>query len=328
MWSEFRFRNQNNWRKRKLKNKKKTVLVVLGGISKEREVSLNSGRACIKALKKLGYKVNRIDPKFKALNQIDKLKNDYIFNALHGKYGEDGNAQSMFEYLQIPYTHSGVISSINSMDKVISKEIFIENKILTPKYFDINTKNISFANLKKNLKIKRISFPIVLKPVNEGSSIGVNICKDIKELKISLNRLKKNYLNIICEEYIGGKEIQVAVLNNKALGAIELKPKRKFYDYKAKYLKSAKTSHIMPANLNSINYTRVLKIAEKTHKIMNCSGVTRSDFKFFKNKFYLLEINTQPGMTSLSLVPEIAQYRGISFENLVKKILLDASINK
>ena len=130
------------------------------------------------------------------------------------------------------------------------------------------------------------------------------------------------------EPYIGGQEIQVAVLNGTPLGAIELKPKRKFYDYKAKYSKSANTKHIMPANLNRSKYNEVMRIAKKAHYALECKGVTRSDFKFYKNTFYLLEINTQPGMTSLSLVPEIANYKGISFENLIEKILLNASTNR
>ena len=173
-----------------------------------------------------------------------------------------------------------------------------------------------------------MNFPIVIKPVNEGSSIGVRICKNILELKKASKFLFKKYIELILETYIGGQEIQVAVLNNAPLGAIELEPKRKFYDYKAKYLKSAKTKHIMPANLKKSKYKEVLKIAKKAHNILGCKGVTRSDFKFFKNQFYLLEINTQPGMTSLSLVPEIASYKRISFENLVEKILLNASINR
>ena len=167
-----------------------------------------------------------------------------------------------------------------------------------------------------------------MKPIREGSSIDVNICSNFTKITSSLKNLSKNYKEVLCEEFIGGQEIQVAVINKKAIGSIELKPKRKFYDYKAKYSKSAKTTHIMPANLSRKNYRKVMKIAERVHKIMGCRGVTRSDFKFYKNNFYALEINTQPGMTSLSLVPEIASYKGITFENLVEKILLDASINK
>ena len=168
----------------------------------------------------------------------------------------------------------------------------------------------------------------MVKPINEGSSLGVKICKNILDIEKSTKLLFKKYKELIFEPYIGGQEIQVAVINGSSLGAIELKPKRKFYDYKAKYLKSAKTKHIMPANLNKFKYREVLKIAKKAHNALGCKGITRSDFKFFKNQFFLLELNTQPGMTSLSLVPEIARYRGISFQSLVKKILLNASLNR
>ena len=176
--------------------------------------------------------------------------------------------------------------------------------------------------------MKKIKFPIVVKPTNEGSSIGVRICKNIQDLNQSLKTLFRKHLELIFEPYIGGQEIQVAVINGNPLGAIELEPKRKFYDYKAKYSKAAKTKHIMPANLIRSKYREVLQIAKKANDALGCKGITRSDFKFFKNKFYLLEINTQPGMTNLSLVPEIADYKGISFQNLVKKILFNASLNK
>jgi len=309
-----------------MRNKK--VLVVLGGTSGEREVSLDSGRACVKALKQLGYKVSTFDPKKKSLNLIDKNKTDVIFNALHGKKGEDGVAQSYFEYLRVPYTHSGVISSYNAMNKVISKEIFKKKKIKSPEYFALEREGYNKIKLNKLIKRKKIKFPIVVKPINEGSSIGVKICKNIMDLNKSTKSLFKKYSELIFESYIGGQEIQVAVINGTSLGAIELEPKRKFYDYKAKYSKAAKTKHIMPANLKKSKYKEVLQIAKRAHHALRCKGITRSDFKFFKNQFYLLEINTQPGMTSLSLVPEIANYKGISFGNLVKKILLNASINR
>ncbi len=310
------------------KKKFKNVLVVLGGSSGERKVSLESGRACIKALKKKGYKVFTFDPKKKNYNLINKQNIDVIFNALHGREGEDGVAQSYFEYLKIPYTHSGVVSSFNAMNKLISKEIFLKKKINTPNFLSINKLNFNKAKLKKEIKRNKIKFPIVLKPINEGSSIGVKICKSVKQLMSSLKLLLKKYNELMLEEYIGGQEIQVAVINGHPLGAIELIPKRLFYDYKAKYTKKANTEHIMPARLTKIKYKQVLNIAKKTHKALNCRGVTRSDFKFYNNNFYLLELNTQPGMTSLSLVPEIANYRGLIFENLVEKILLDASINR
>ena len=309
---------------------KKKILVVLGGVSSEREISLRSGKACIKVLKQLKYKVIVFDPAKEHLSKIKKYKKkiDLIFNALHGKDGEDGITQSYFEYFKIPYTHSGVISSMNSMDKIISKKIFKKNYILTPAYFSLNS-----LNYKKNLKEKVLrnlnsNYPVVVKPSNEGSSIGVEICNNFNQLKYSVAKLIKNYKSLIIEKFISGQEIQVAVINGKALGAIELQPTRKFYDYKAKYTKTAHTKHIMPANISKKNYNKVLKLGEITHKILKCRGVTRSDFKYINGKFYLLEINTQPGMTDLSLVPEIANYMGITFKSLIKKIVSDASINR
>jgi D-alanine-D-alanine ligase len=307
------------------KKKFKNVLVVLGGSSGEREVSLESGKACVKALKKKGYSVSTFDPKNKNFNLINKKNTDVIFNALHGREGEDGVAQSYFEYLRIPYTHSGVISSFNAMNKIISKEIFLRNKIKTPKFFSIKKDDYKKKIIEKIIKSKKINFPIVSKPVNEGSSLGVEICKNKNKLFKSIHLLFKKYDELILEEYIGGQEVQVAIINGNSLGAIELIPKRLFYDYKAKYTKKAKTEHVMPARLLKKKYNEVLKIAKKTHKVLNCRGITRSDFKFYNGNFYLLELNTQPGMTSLSLVPEIASYKGLTFENLVEKILLDAS---
>ena len=304
--------------------KKKKVLVVLGGNSKEREISIKTGKACFLAIKRLGYKVELFDPKIKSFFDIKKSNPNIIFNALQG---EDGYAQSFFEYSKIPYTHSGVLSSMNSMNKLVSKKIFINNNILTPKFIIIE-KNFIFLKVKNQIKKKKLQFPLVVKPNSEGSSIGVKICKNLIILKKAIKILIKTYDTLIVENFIGGQEIQVAVLNGKALGAIELRPKRKFYDFKAKYLKSAKTDHIMPADISKKKYKEVLKLAEKTHKILGCRGITRSDFKYINNKFYLLEINTQPGMTDLSLVPEIANYKKISFVKLIQKIIFDASLNK
>ena len=214
------------------------------------------------------------------------------------------------------------------MNKVISKEIFIKNRINTPKYFSQNKNDINLKYLKKLLKKKKMTFPIVIKPIDEGSSLGVKICKNINDLRRSTKNLFKNYENLIFEQYVGGQEIQVAIINNIPLGAIELIPKRSFYDYKAKYTKSARTEHVMPARLKKNKYLEVINLAKQAHKALGCRGVTRTDFKFYKNKFYILELNTQPGMTSLSLVPEIANYCGINFPNLIEKILIDASINR
>jgi D-alanine-D-alanine ligase len=308
----------------------KTILVIQGGTSSERKVSLNSGKACTRALKKLKYKVLTFDPAKEHLSKIKKYKQkvNLIFNALHGRDGEDGIAQSYFEYFEIPYTHSGVISSMNAMDKITSKKIFKKNNLLTPNYIALNSVNYKKSLKEKFLKNSNFKYPVVVKPSNEGSSIGVKICKNFNQLKMSIVKLIKNYKTLIVENYIAGQEIQVAVINGKALGAIELKPKRKFYDYKAKYSKAALTKHIMPAGINKNNYNIVLKLAEKAHKVLQCKGVTRSDFKLTNNRFFLLEINTQPGMTNLSLVPEIAKYSGMTFKILIKKIIDDASVNR
>ena len=308
--------------------KTKNILVVCGGASSEREISLKSGKACARTIKNLKYNVLTFDPTKKNLNKIKNLKVDVIFNALHGKDGEDGLAQSYFEYFKIPYTHSGILSSINAMDKVISKKIFKKNKIRTPAYIEVNSINYLRVLKESIIKKKNLTYPLVVKPSNEGSSIGVKMCKNFLELQEKVNKLTKIYKTLIIENFIGGQEIQVAVINGKPLGAIELKPKRKFYDYKAKYSKSAKTIHLMPANLSNKKYNEVLSLAKRAHNALKCRGVTRSDFKYKDNKFYLLEINTQPGMTDLSLVPEIANYSGLSFRNLIKNIIDDASTNR
>tara|TARA_B100000214_G_scaffold219668_1_gene159736 strand:+ start:1781 stop:2710 length:930 start_codon:yes stop_codon:yes gene_type:complete len=308
--------------------KKKRVLVILGGESKEREISLESAKACILALKKIGHRVLKFDPKFLSLSKINKNNPDVIFNALHGKGGEDGKVQSFFEYFGIPYTHSGVLSSMIAMNKHFSKQLFKKNKVKTPNYFFLNRKNYHNINLDQKIRKNKLTFPIVIKPNDEGSSIGVKICKNLNLLTKEFKKAKKNYSNLIFETYIPGQEIQVAVMGGKSIGAIELRPKRKFYDYKAKYKKSAKTLHIMPAPISKKKYKEVLKISEKANKILKCKGITRCDFRFYKNKFYLLEVNTQPGMTNLSLVPEIAKYSNISFVQLVKWMVNDSSVNR
>ena len=235
---------------------KNLIVILMGGISGERKISFLSGKACSKALIKKGYKVKEIDAKGNFVEKIKKLKPKVIFNALHGKYGEDGFVQAILESIKIPYTHSGVLSSSLAMDKVISRKIFKKNKITVPKYFLLNKDQKE--NFNKKIKIKKIKFPLVIKPVDEGSSLGVYICKDKTQFKKNLKKLKKKYNRILVEEYIPGKEIQAAVMGTKALGAIELIPKRKFYDYKAKYSSKAKTKHVMPAEISNLKYKEVL----------------------------------------------------------------------
>jgi len=303
---------------------KKKILIISGGISKERIISLDTGRQVSKELKKNGYLTKIVEPDHKLIESINSFKPKIIFNALHGQFGEDGYIQTILETTGIPYTHSGVISSAIAMDKILSKKIFIKNKILTPKFIEY-----SFRENKKQIinKIeKKLKFPVVVKPINEGSSVNVFICTKLNVFK-NLKSLK-SYKRIIIEEFISGREIQAAILNFKKLGAIELKPNRKFYDYQAKYNPKAKTKHLIPVDLTKKQYSNLMNIALKAHKLIGCSGVTRSDFKFKNGKFYLLEINTQPGMTNLSLVPEIAAYKGISFIKLLELILKDASKKK
>ena len=295
-----------------------------GGISKERSISLDTGAQVAKELKKNGYQVKISEPDYNLSKNIKNFRPNVIFNALHGQFGEDGYIQSILESFKIPYTHSGVIASSIAMDKEISKKIFIKNKIKTPKFFTYSYDMIS-SDLIKKIK-KKLKFPVVVKPLNEGSSVNVFICSKKNILKI-LSSIK-TYKKVMIEEFIGGREIQVAVMGNKKLGAIELKPKRKFYDYQAKYNISAKTEHLIPVKLSTKKMKKLLNIALKAHKKIGCKGVTRSDFKFYNGKFYLLEINTQPGMSKLSLVPEIAAYKGISFLKLIQWMLRDASTKK
>ncbi len=302
---------------------KKKILILAGGFSREREISLKTAKGVFNQIKRK-YNVKICEPDGDLTRNLRSFKPNVVFNALHGRYGEDGYIQSLLEFEKIKYTHSGVLPSSIAIDKEISKNIFVKNNILTPKYFKFKfNKFKKKSELKKKIKSK-LSFPVVIKPFNEGSSVEVYICSE-KDLFKNLNKLSP-YKEIMIEKYIPGREIQVAIMGKRKLGAIELVPKRKFYDYQAKYNVKSKTKHIIPVKINKKKMNEILNIALKAHKAIGCKGVTRSDFKFYKNKFYLLEINTQPGMTSLSLVPEIARFNNISFLNLIDWIIKDASI--
>ena len=295
----------------------KKILIVSGGLSKEREISLQTGNQVSSELKKK-YTTKICEP-HDLLKICKSFKPKVIFNALHGQFGEDGYIQTIMDTLKIPYTHSNFNASAIAMNKEIAKKIFLRNNIITPKYLIYNFKNklIDITSIKKTL-----GFPVVIKPKNEGSSVNVFICNEKNFLKKMWSL--KNYEEIIIEKFIGGREIQVAIMGKKKLGTIELKPKRMFYDYKAKYEINSKTKHIIPVNLEPSKLEEVENIALKAHKLLGCSGITRSDFKFYNNKFYLLEINTQPGMTKLSLVPEIAKYKKIEFLKLLEWMIKNA----
>ena len=306
----------------------KKILILGGGFSKERAISLLTAKSVLNALKKKkSYKATICEPDGKLIEKIKSFKPNVIFNALHGRFGEDGYMQAILEAAKVKYTHSGVLASYTAMDKEASKKIYLKNNIITPKYikYIFNKKNI--INKKILFKVKKkLKFPAVIKPINEGSSVDVYICSEKNFIK-NLRKLSA-YKEILIEEFIGGREIQVAILGKKKLGAIELVPRRKFYDYEAKYNSKAKTKHIIPVNLSNKDLSKVMNIALKAHNLIGCRGVSRSDFKFYKRKFYLLETNTQPGMTKLSLVPEIAACSGMSFISLIEWIINDASINR
>ncbi len=299
---------------------KKRIAVLLGGISAEKNVSLKTGKYVSKSLKKQGYQVKEIKVtanKEKIIQSLKKFEPDFVFNALHGYFGEDGKIQKLLDKLKLKYSHSNAKSSEIAMDKKKTKLVFKKIGVPYPKDISVNINNF-------NKKLKKISFkyPLVIKPVNEGSSLGVKICKNVIELK---KYKLKNNINYLIEEFIPGRELTVGVLNNKALEIIELKTKKEFYDYKSKYTKGM-TKYIIPVSVPKDIENKCKKYTEKIHKFLKCDGVTRTDFRYDEkatsgDKLYVLEINTQPGMTPLSLVPMMAKYQGISFDKLIKKII-------
>ncbi|AWW50830.1 D-alanine--D-alanine ligase [Wolbachia endosymbiont of Folsomia candida] len=348
-----------------------TIAVLSGGFSREREISLMSGKAIKKALDNLSYNAVEIDVDRNIAEKLKAINPDLAFIALHGPYGEDGSIQGLLEILGIKYTHSGVMASAVAMNKVMSKHIFKSLNIDTPKGYVISTEDV----LKNNIKV---DYPYVLKPINEGSSIGVHIVfshEDYLKLKFDVipaldagiqekeewipvsstgmtwergtgmtwergtrmtwergtrmtgqegTRITKD--SMIIEEYIPGVELHTAVLLSKAIGTIEIRPKNKFYDYEAKYTNGF-AEHIFPAEIPDEIYQMTLEQALKAHQFLGCKTISRCDFRYNpeNNTLKMLEINTHPGFTELSLVPEIAKLaKGIDFNELVKIIVEDS----
>lgn len=294
------------------------VAVLLGGWSAEREVSLSSGKAVCNALNKLGYKVTPIDAQPDLADTLRAAKPDVVFNALHGRWGEDGCVQGVLEILKIPYTHSGVLASALAMDKPMAKNVFAA--------VGIPCAEGRVCTREDMLRGEPMARPYVVKPSNEGSSVGVQLVFENDNTYFTADNWPHGN-EVLVEKYIPGREIQVAVLDGEALGAIEIRPIGKFYDYEAKYT-DGKAQHLMPAPLEKAEEQEVLALAERAHKALGCRGLTRSDFRFHveEKRFYILEVNTQPGMTPLSLAPEIAAYRGISFEGLVDRLIKGARL--
>ncbi len=296
------------------------IAVLKGGFSAEREVSLMSGAAVERALQALGYRVSVIDVSRELSLQLDAVKPDVVFNALHGRYGEDGTVQGVLEIAGIPYTHSGVLASALAMDKPMAKKIFAQAGLRCARG-GVFTKDQMLAG-------DVMARPYVVKPLNEGSSVGVSIVREGDNFYFDSNNWPFGE-TVLVEQYIPGREIQVAVLDDTALGAIEIKPLSGFYDYEAKYT-DGKAQHLMPAPLDKTRYDEVCELGLRAHQALGCRGLTRSDFRFDEagdGLFYILETNTQPGMTPLSLSPEIAAHAGIDFNTLIDRLVKGARLD-
>jgi D-alanine-D-alanine ligase len=272
-------------------------------------------------LDRLGHEIINVDANLELLEKIEESKPDVIFNALHGTWGEDGQVQKILELSKTAYTHSGVKASQIAMDKHESAKIFIKNDILYP-----STILSSLNDLKDNLPFK---FPFIIKPRSEGSSVGVSIIRKVEDIEDYTAR-HRDREEVLIQEFINGPEINVAVIGDSKTGSIEIDPKNDFYDYESKYFDDGETKHIIPARLSKDEIVQVEKLALQVHNLIGCKGISRTEFIYDKNqsKFYILEINTQPGMTPTSLVPEIAKFHGISFDELIDWILNDASTNR
>jgi len=293
----------------------KKVAVLMGGISSEREISLASGHGVMEAVQKLGYQAKAIDVNDNLAQWIKKLTDfgpNVVFNALHGKFGEDGSVQGILNALKIPYTHSGVEASSIGMDKEMTRKLAAQAGILVAK-----------GGLKTSQEFAKMVLPLVVKPNNEGSSCGVQIIQTEDDRKKALLGWPKNQ-KLLVEKYIAGRELSVAVLDGKALGSLELKVKKGWYDYKNKYAAGA-VDHLIPAPVTRIQKQKLCKYAEKMHNLLGCRGVTRSDFRLSKSgQVYFLEINTNPGMTPTSLVPDMAKLQHLSYEDLVEHLIQGA----
>ena len=290
--------------------KNKKIGVLMGGISSEREISLKTGDAIFNALINRGYNAIKIDVDEDFIKKIFNYNIDIAFIALHGKYGEDGIIQGILEYAKIPYTGTSVLGSAISMNKVITKRLFQSLGIPTPEFW---------------LNKKDIRLPAVVKPVSEGSTIGISIVKHISELENAIENAKKFSNRIFFEEYIEGKEITVSVLCGKALPVIEIRPKKGFYDYDSKYTKGM-TEYVIPAEIDKNLENLVKSQSELIFKEFECRGAIRVDYMVRENRAYALEVNTIPGMTPTSLLPKAARFIGMSFEDVVEEILKDARL--
>ena len=295
---------------------------MMGGLSREREISLKTGKAIQKALTEKGYTVIPIDVGNDIAEKLVKEKIEWAFLALHGRFGEDGTIQGMLELMRIPYTGSGVLASALAMHKIMTKKFFLCEKIPTPRFEVFHREEITKDPPKKN----SLPLPVVVKPAREGSTIGISIVQKDEELGPALKKAGEYDEEILVEEFMKGREITVGILENIPLPIIEIVPKSGFYDYYSKYTKG-ETQYILPARIPREKYLYAQEISLKAFQILDCSGVARVDLMTDENENpYVIDVNTMPGMTETSLLPKAASYAGIPFGDLVERILLGASL--
>lgn len=303
--------------------KNKTVGVFMGGFSNEREISLRSGKAVAAGLKRQGYSVVEIDVGVDLIEKILKEKIEVGFITLHGRYGEDGAIQGLFEMLKIPYTGSGIQASAIAIDKILSKRLVEDRAFFTPRFqfFDQTT-----THLENGIESFTLNFPVIVKPAREGSTIGIRKAFKMDELKIAIEEAFKIDSRVLVEELIVGPEVTAGILNGEALPIIEVVPKSGFYDFQSKYTPGA-TDYLIPARLDPILIQEIQETAVEIYQELGCEGCARADFMIdSEQRPYFLEINTIPGMTETSLIPKAAAHSGLSFENLVEKILNSARL--
>jgi len=294
----------------------------MGGLSREREISLKTGKAILKALTEKGYPAVSVDVGDDIADKLIKEKIECAFLALHGRFGEDGTIQGMLELMRVPYTGSGVLASALAMDKIMSKKLFLFEKIPTPSFEAFRRDEIK----KDPLKRTSVPLPVVVKPAREGSTIGVSIVRKDEELVPALKKAGEYDEAILVEEFMKGKEITVGILENIPLPVVEIVPKSGFYDYYAKYTKG-ETQYILPARIPREKYLSAQEVSLRAFQQLGCSGVARVDLMTDENEDpFVIDVNTMPGMTETSLLPKAAHYAGIPFEDLVERILLGASL--
>jgi len=302
----------------------KKIGVLMGGLSAEREISHESGNAILYALKEKGYNTCSINVDRDVAQRIAEERIDVAFIALHGRWGEDGTVQGMLEIMGIPYTGSGVLASALAMNKAMTKKVLCFHTLPTPDFQVFNKEGISEGRVEEKIRLK---FPVVVKPVSEGSTIGISLVKNREGLADAAKEAFTYTDQIIIEEFVHGSEVTLGILNGRPLPVIEIVPKDGFYDYKSKYT-PGETEYIIPARLTNSRLSEVTDVGLRVYEAIGCHGAARVDMIMgSKGKINILEINTVPGMTAISLIPKAAGYSGLSFDDLVEEMLKSAKLH-